>query len=283
MKAVFKISILVLSLALCLSAGAKPKSKKKGKDAKPKTTKTTSPEVKTFKFAKNCPQIADTALFINELKSFTNLEVEDNAVSAKSQQISYYKKVKLFGSEAEYIFIEYQYKNALKPNTYSKHQVLLAKDGRLVQSFQASDFQLVEILPKQYPFLMLLYITADGIGGHSIYKLKDEALESVYDGYTKDGVISYDANEDNKVYDPFELEFVVYDYNMDGTNDISFRGKTVYIQGLTRGGVWVKEEVVMGKTISYSLEHPFKTEEVKFIYVYDKESGKFVPVTDYSK
>jgi hypothetical protein len=55
-------------------------------------------------------------------------------------------------------------------------------------------------------------------------------MENVYDGYFDYAIRTYDAHEDNNVYEPKELTLKINDYNNDGFNDIAFIGKIVFVK-----------------------------------------------------
>ncbi len=49
---------------------------------------------------------------------------------------------------------------------------------------------------------------------------------------------TYDACEDNAVFEHDELKVRVKDVNADGYNDLTFSGKMLLIQGLTKDSTW---------------------------------------------
>jgi hypothetical protein len=75
----------------------------------------------------------------------------------------------------------------------------------------------------------------------------------------------------------------IKDFNNDGLNDIAFVGKIILIQGKTKDGFWYDNEIVNGKTISYSVDNPFKKIPVEFIFLYDKQTGHFKANENYTK
>ncbi|MDD3771778.1 MAG: hypothetical protein PHC38_03875 [Weeksellaceae bacterium] len=102
-----------------------------------------------------------------------------------------------------------------------KYQLLLTSNDNLVELGSGQRFDFVTIFPNQNPFLMTVTATTKGNGGHEIYKISENRLENVYESDIK----TYDAHEDNKIYEPYELVLKIKDFNNDGYNDISFMGK----------------------------------------------------------
>ena len=57
----------------------------------------------------------------------------------------------------------------------------------------------------------------------------------------------------------------------------------VLIQGQTKDGVWFDSETINGKTITYSIDNPFKNIPVEFVFLYDKQSGHFIAKENYKE
>jgi hypothetical protein len=108
-----------------------------------------------------------------------------------------------------------------------------------------------------------------------------DTLENVYEGYYDYEIQTYDAHQDNAVFEPNELTLKIKDYDNDGFNDIAFVGKIVLIQGRTKDGIWYDTEIINRDTITYSADNPFETIPVEFIFFYDKETGHFKAKEDY--
>lgn len=162
-----------------------------------------------------------------------------------------------------------------------KYQLLLTKEGKLVKTLTAQRFELVKIFPNQPPLLLVLMATAKGNGGHELYKVTGDTLENVYEGYDEYNVKTYDSHQENIVYKPNELILTIKDHNNDGYNDLSFKGDVLFIQGQTENGVWYDNEIINGKTVTYSADHPFKKIPVEFIFLYDHQSGRFKAKENY--
>jgi hypothetical protein len=77
-----------------------------------------------------------------------------------------------------------------------------------------------------------------GNGNHQIYKMTNGKLVTVLDENLEFHLQTYDAHEDNRINEPNELSIQAKDFNQDGFNDISFKGKVVYLQGQDKNGIW---------------------------------------------
>ena len=75
----------------------------------------------------------------------------------------------------------------------------------------------------------------------------------------------------------------VKDFDNDGYNDISFYGKIVLVKGQTKNGDWFDNETIKGKTITYSVDKPFKKISVEFVFLYNKQTGHFVARENYTE
>jgi hypothetical protein len=203
-----------------------------------------SEQQKYFKYALDFPMIIDTTKFISELRSSFNLAIDEISLKKLNEKITYYQKVKLYGSDKDYIFIEYDYKEGCMAAYPWKYQLLLTTQGKLIKCLEGQRFEFLKIFPNQYPFLVSVIATSKGNGGHEIYKITADTLENVYDGYYNNEIRTYDSHQDNKIYDPYELKIVVKDFNQDGYNDIAFKGNLVYIQGVTKDGIWFDEKTM---------------------------------------
>lgn len=236
-----------------------------------------------FRQVADFPTINDTVKFIADLRQIFGLEVDESPFQKENEKITTYEKVKIYGSDKDYIFIEYDYKDGCGAAFPWKFQLLLTTDGKLVKTLYGKRFEFIEIFKNENPFLLTFTGTSKGNGGHEIYKISADTLENVYEGYFDYDVRTYDAHGDNKVYEPYELTLKVKDFNNDGYNDISFYGKIVLIQGQTKNGEWFDSETINGKTITYSADNPFKKIPVEFVFLYDKQTGHFKAKENYTE
>ena len=221
------------------------------------------------------PIIADTASFIAELQKTFELESDIN-VSLKHGIITTFERVKLYGSTSDFYFIEYDwgYSGAMASYPW-KHQLLLTQQGKLVKTLSAQRFQFVEVFKNQHPFLLAVVVTSKGNGGHQLFKISGDTLENVYEGYYDYATQTYDAHQDIAIYKPNELILSVKDVDLDGYNDLTFSGQLVYIRGQTKLGDWYDSETINGRELQYSMENPFKTKPIEFVFLYDKQTGHF--------
>ena len=236
-----------------------------------------------LKRIKDFPSIKDSAGLISELKYAFTLVIDKSDEQKQKEKITAYKKVKLFGSDKEYIFVEFDYFVGCNASYPWKHQMLFTVEGKLVSKLSELKCEFVELLKNENPFLLTLNSTAKGNGGHFIYKMSGDTLENVLEDIKDFEVRTYDCHEDKSVYSPAELKLKTKDFNKDGYNDISFSGLNVLIQGRTKEGVWYDTEDINGKTIAYSIENPFKKIPIEFIFLYDKTSGHFKVKENYVK
>lgn len=182
-----------------------------------------------FRQVNDFPTIKDTTKFIADLRQIFKLEVDESPVQKANQKITTFKKVKIYGSDKDYFFIEYDYGEGSMASYPWKYQLLLTTDGSLVKSLSGQRFDFVTIFPNQNPFLLTVTATAKGNGGHELYKFSADTLENVYEGYFDYAVRTYDAHEDNRIYDPNELTVKIKDYNNDGFNDIALLYLALYV------------------------------------------------------
>ncbi|MFZ4929204.1 hypothetical protein [Chryseobacterium sp. Mn2064] len=225
------------------------------------------------------PVIKDSAKFITNLRQTFDLSITESLDQQKSEKITFFKKIKINGSDQDFYLIEYDWITGPTAEYPWKFQIILTKEGKLVKKLYAQRFELVHIFPQQNPFLLTVSSTGKGNGGHDIYKMTADSMENVYEGKIK----TYDAHQDNKVYEPNELKLTIKDFNNDGFNDVAFSGKTVLIQGLTPQGDWYDSETINGKEVNYSVDHPFKKIPVEYIFLYDKKTGHFKEKENYTE
>lgn len=275
MKTLLTLIILTLTTFGC-------SNKQTPKDEKSTVTETQVTDT-IFKQVADFPIIKDTTKFIADLRQIFELEVDESPVQKANEKITTFKKVKIYGSDSDYFFIEYDYKVGCGAAFPYKYQLLLTTNGKLVKTLSGQRYEFIEIFKNENPFLMTVVGTSKGNGGHELYKISADTLENVYEGYFDYDVQTYDAHEDNKIYEPNELTLKVKDVNNDGFNDISFYGKTVLIQGQTKNGDWFDTETINGKEVTYSIDNPFKKISVEFIFLYDKQTRHFKSKENYTK
>lgn len=276
MKTLLTLTILTLTTLGCAN-------KQTPKDEKLSVTETQEFTDTIFRQVSDFPTIKDTTKFITELRQIFGLEVDESSFQKANEKITTYKKVKIYGSDNDYFFIEYDYGDGSGSAFPWKYQILLTTDGKLVKTLSGQRFEFVEIFKNENPFLLTVIGTSKGNGGHEFYKFSADTLENVYEGYFDYAVRTYDAHEDNRIYEPNELTLKIKDFNNDGFNDIAFVGKIVLIQGQTKNGDWFDSETVNGKTITYSIDNPFKKISVEFVFLYDKQTGHFKAKENYTE
>jgi hypothetical protein len=276
MKTLLTLTILTLTTFGCAN-------KQTPKDEKLPVSETQEKADTIFRQVADFPTIKDTTKFIADLRKIFELEVDESPVQKANERITTFKKVKIYGSNNDYFFIEYDYNVGCGAAFPYKYQLLLTTNGKLVKTLSGQRYQFIEIFKNENPFLMTVVGTSKGNGGHELYKISADTLENVYEGYFDYDIQTYDAHEDNKIYEPNELTLKVKDFNNDGFNDISFNGKTVLIQGQTKNGVWFDTETINGKEVTYSVDNPFKKIPVEFVFLYDKQTEHFKARENYTK
>jgi hypothetical protein len=236
-----------------------------------------------FEYLADYPAIKDSSKFIQNLRQAFDLHIHESPSQQESEKITVFRKVKINGSDEDYYFIEYDWKTGSTSQYPWKYQLLLTKNGKLVKTLAAERYESVSIFPKENPFLLAIIVTGHGNGGHELYKVSADSLENVYEGYYDFNLRTYDAHEDNKVYEPYELQLKIKDYNNDRVNDIAFKGKSVLVRGRTPDGDWYDFTTINGKQVNYSADHPFKKIPVEYIFLYDKKSGHFKAKENYAE
>lgn len=232
-----------------------------------------------FRQVVDFPMINDTTKFISDLKQL----LKHQPFQKENEKITYYNKVKIYGSDLDFIFIEYDYGDGSMASFPWKYQILLLPNGKMVKILPGYRFEFVEIFKNRNPFLLTVIRTAKGNGGHELYKFSADTLENVYEGYFDYAIRTYDKHQDNSIYEPNELTLKVKDFNNDGYNDISFYGKIVLLKGQTKNGDWYDFDTINGKTIFYSMDNPFKKIPIEFIFLYDKQTGHFKAKENYKE
>ena len=271
MKTVLTLIILTFTAFGC-------SNKQTPKDERSIETETEQQTEKVLRQVADFPKIKDTASFITDLRQTFDLEVHESPVQKENEKITAYKKVKLYGSDKNFFLIEYDWKVGSMAEFPWKYQLLLTSDGKLVKTLSGQRFDLITIFPNQNPFLLTVTATAKGNGGHEIYKVSADTLENVYEGYYDYAIQTYDAHEDLSVFEPNELKMEFLDDNKDGFNDIVFTGQKLMLGKYTKDSSWY--DVENGKP--FTVKNPASRHFVKYIFLYDKQSGHFKAKSDYS-
>jgi hypothetical protein len=268
MKTLITLTILTLTTFAC-------SHKQTSKDEKSLVTETQEKADTIFRQVADFPTIKDTTKFISDLRQVFKLEVDESPYQKANEKITTFKKVKIYGSDNDYYFIEYDYGDGCGAAFPWKYQLLLTAEGKLIKTLYSMRCEFINIFKNENPLLLTVSATSKGNGGHELYKITADTLEGIFKYNLDYFVHTYDAHSDHKINEPYELTLKVKDYNNDGYNDISFNGKIVLIQGQTKNGDWFDSEVINGKTITYSVDNPFKKIPVEFVFLYDKQTEHF--------
>lgn len=280
MKSVFTLTILVFLLVGCSNnqSHKKPnkgltKNEENSEEEREKNIEENSEENDelVFKHISKFPDISDSVQFIIDLKEFLHIDSDRETI----EEITTYEKIKIYDSNEDYYFIEYDYNTGCGADYPWKHQILFNAEGQLLKILSGQRFQFVEIFENKNPFLLIVDGTSKGNGWHELYKISSNTLENVYMGYIENDIRTYDSHHDNKIFEPYELKFKIKDFNNDGFNDISFYGDNVLIERYTKSGEWFDSQIIDGQTVYYSEDNPFEIIPVEFIFLYDQESGHF--------
>lgn len=264
MKTLLTLTILTLTTFGC-------PNKQTPKDEKLSATETQENTNTIFRQVADFPTIKDTTKFITDLRQTFGLEVDESPAQKANEKITTFKKVKIYGSDKDYFFIEYDYGDGSMASYPWIYQLLLTTEGSLVKLLSGQRFDFVTIFPNQNPFLLTVTATAKGNGGHEIYRISADTLENVYEGYFDYDVQTYDAHGDLSVFEPYELNIGFADENKDGFNDIVFTGQKVMLGKYTKDSLWY--DVENGKP--FTIENPADRIAIKYIFLYDKQTGHF--------
>jgi hypothetical protein len=232
-----------------------------------------------FLLIKEFPKIKDTSRFIQALKENCHLYEEHS----NSETINYFKKIKLYGSSKQFYLIEYDFHDGPTAGFPWKQQLIFDTTGKFIQVLSDIRVDVVKIFPKENAFLIGISATGHGNGGHGVYRISSDTLEQIYSAFLGSRPQTYDTNEDNSVNEPYEFHYKIIDVNNDGYNDIKFFGKIVLIQARAKNGDWYDQETINGKTIYYSVDHPFKKIPAVYNFLYNPMNGHFEEQEDYSK
>lgn len=234
-----------------------------------------------FQHVVDFPSINDTSTFISDLRHIFNLP--DDHDSSQLSRITAYQKVRIFGSEKELIFVEYDLVDGPGAAFPWKYQLLLTMEGKPIKALSCQRVEFVQIFENEAPFLLSVVGTSKGNGNHELYRIEADTLQNVLKGYSQQAEKTFDAHQDHSIYEPNELIYNVEDINNDGYNDLSFVGMMVLIQGRTAQGDWYDSQTMDGKSITYSVENPFKKIPVEFVFQFNQASGYFIAAENYAE
>jgi len=224
------------------------------------------------------PKIKDTTFFIKELRRNCNLDY--NTIH-KRETINYFNKTKIFGSDKNYFLIEYDRNDGFERS--AKTQIIFNSSGKAISFLGEEKVVIAKIFPNQNPFLITLLTTGHCNGGHSIYKIKRDTVEQVLDDFIGNRPLTYDCNPDESINEPTEFNYNFKDVNKDGFNDIIFSGKILCLSKKTKDGFEYDVETINGKSTPFTRQHPAKIIKVRYIFLYNKQTGHFTEAEDYSK
>lgn len=264
MKTLLTLIILILTALGC-------SNKETPKDEKIHVADTQEKVDIVFRQVSDFPIIKDSTKFIADLRETFELEVDESPFQKANEKITVYRKVKIYGSDKDYFFIEYDYGDGAGVLFPWKYQLLLTRDGKLVETLSGQRFEFVEIFKNENPLLLTVVGTSKGNGGHQLYKISADTLENVFEGYYDYHIRTYDAHQDHSVFEPNELKIEISDQNKDGFNDIIFSGHKVMLVKYTKDALWYNVE----NGHSFTVENPAGRVPVKYVFLYDKHTGHF--------
>ena len=138
MKTLLTLTILTLTTFGCAN-------KQTTKDEKLPVSETQEKADIIFRQVADFPTIKDTVKFIADLRNIFELEVDESPVQKANEKITTFKKVKIYGSNNEYFFIEYDYKDGCGAAFPYKYQLLLTTNGKLVKTLSGQRYEFIEI------------------------------------------------------------------------------------------------------------------------------------------
>jgi hypothetical protein len=215
-----------------------------------------------FPLIKEYPIIRDTLAFIAALRENCHLYFRKKELKT-SEEIHYFKKTKIYGSQQQFYIIEYYHGFGGTAACPWQYQFIFNLSGKLVSILSALRIDIVKIFPSQPPFLITVSTTGKGNGWHNVYRIKNNKLEDIYDHFLGYRPQTYDAHEDNDINTPNEFPYKTKDVNKDGYNDLVFAGKITY------------------STIDLGINN--KTVSARFVFLYNQQTGHFTEQEDYSK
>ncbi len=228
------------------------------------------PKGSVFIALQNYPEIQDSIGFIRELRRIAKLNIEQSLAQKEQECIRAFEKIKIFGSSREFYLVEYYYRVGSSAGFPWKYQVLFDSAGYWLGTFQGIRYELITADPKQNPYLLLVYSTAKGNGGHVIYTIRNDSLHLVLNTQEM-GIQTYDKHEDMSVFETDELNLSFTDINRDGNLDIVFSGKKLMLGKYTPDSFWYDVE----QDTPFSRENPASIEQVKYIFFQDPLTGTF--------
>ncbi len=209
-----------------------------------------------FKPIAGFPKIHDQKLFVKQLQQALRLDTGRTwSYDTIDDCIDSYKKIKIFGSNKEYIWMEYDFHHDAGCLFPWKNQLLFDMSGRLIAKFWALKFRFINIVPHKPPMLLGLFSTEHGNGWHRVLRISGDTLQDIYDGFHDEGdyLETYDADGDMHENRPTELTLALKDLNGDGINDLTFSGKRMK-QDADGRKIWRR---------------------VRYRFIYDVVSGRF--------
>jgi hypothetical protein len=231
-----------------------------------------------FEGIKQYPLIPDTLNFIQALQKNCHLYERRSEVS----KINFFKKTQIYGSEKDYIVLEYDYNdgNGAMGACPWKNQIIFDSQGKLIRILSCDRVDFVTLFSGKNPFLMGVSSDAKGNGKHSIYKIQQDTFENIFNGFSANRPQTYDGHQDRSVNEPTEFPYSFQDKNQDGYKDLIFQGNIVVLEeerGVTQG------RNAQGEKIEYTVETPYKKVPVFFIFLYNPQTGHFEEEENYSK
>lgn len=145
MKTLLALTIFTVTILGCIERQT-PKEEKLTLPATQENTSTIFRQVLDF------PTIKDSTKFMTDLRQISGFEVDESPAQKANEKISNFKKVKLYGSDKDYYFIEYEYDDGSMASYPWKFQTLLTPEGRLVKSLSGQRFDFVTIFPVKIHF-----------------------------------------------------------------------------------------------------------------------------------
>lgn len=202
-----------------------------------------------------CPVIEDTTKLIDNLK--TTFKLKYHKAPTLKERVNTFKRVKIKGSDDEYIFIEYDHRDGPSSLYPFKYQIIFSSTGEPVKALSMMRYEFLKMEEDENPYLLTVASTGRGNGSHSLFRIVNGELVNVYEGFQNYFPRTYDAHDDSIVNEPAELNMSVEDMNGDGYNDLRFYGQIV--------------RIAKDKT------------QVEYIFLFDPDSERFREKENYSE
>jgi len=252
------ISVLIIPLLILVSCNNTPQEKT---TIKPVANK---PVAKTKYVYTNLiadyPIIKDSAAFIEKLIASSKIDLPSPRFKSV---ISYYKKLKIYGSNKPVYLIQYYFGEESMMYYPWRYQLFLDETGKYIGNERADSFALITVFKDKNPLLMTVCSDPHGVGYHCFYKY-DEKKDSLINILVGDEAgITYNANDYYEMNEPFGLKLLVKDDNKDGYNDIIFYGKRLSLFDSKTGK-------------HYTEEKPLEKYDVEFVFLYHKNKDRFI-------